>query len=420
MNSRPSLIVIVGSGASCQAGVSDTRQLTAVARKALSEIIVGSSDRTTESSVGTHERTLDGIIDQALVAGGYDDYDFELLLHAIEELEPFLDFNTTLSPRARLRLPLLRNFVALRSQYNSIKDQRSYLHIARSNVLSAIHAEVGTNVEHPDNPVKAQLAREQLARMFLGLADHYRLIVINFNYDDLLDRIDIGWRDGFTWTLPVGQVNMFDPASWLQSFQNNANLLMHVHGSVRFGYPPSSWPSQTRFDEPTKYASLSDARTSIVGRITSGTQVDGKQFDAAYIVSGTQKAGKLVYNTRPYGYYYGAITACLPQADAVLILGYGWRDQHVNGWLSEFVNLHPDAKRAVVTLRTGNDVGDNMTREYRALNGLFGSKWSLIDNQILHSDNTQHFYEDDTRAIAVDGFVLSDANERSLLGFFSS
>jgi hypothetical protein len=109
----------------------------------------------------------------------------------------------------------------------------------------------------------------------------------------------------------------------------------------------------------------------------------------------------------------------LPRADRLLVLGYGWRDSHVNTWVREYADLHRDRKTAIVTRRTGTDVGET-TPEVDALIHLIGSRWLGIDSLLFLPTAPRHFHADKTFAIAADGFVMRDGDERELLEFITT
>jgi hypothetical protein len=107
---------------------------------------------------------------------------------------------------------------------------------------------------------------------------------------------------------------------------------------------------------------------------------DGRSYSAPYVISGISKASKLVYNLRPYGNYLSALSQIVPACDALLSIGYGCGDPHVNALLDEFIAQRPKAPVAVVTHRSGADAGENQLPTEGYLARLGRPQWRLIEN----------------------------------------
>ena len=50
-------------------------------------------------------------------------------------------------------------------------------------------------------------------------------------------------------------------------------------------------------------------------------------------------------------------------SDRLLLIGYGWRDEHVNAWINEHLRTRCNSRIGVVTKRTGKDVCDSTPQE---------------------------------------------------------
>jgi hypothetical protein len=327
---KETLVAIVGAGASLQAGISGTSALTKLAKKTMPQIVVpGVASRKrgdAQYQAFAREPYLDEVLDQGLRADYGNDYDFERILHALEELETYLDARFNPEGRSAVDTPVLGSFTELMRRFECLNDE-SLIRRTRLDILKAIHREVGGNCEYPLNPHIAKDARAQLHRLFAPLAERFRLVVIDFNYDDILDTMtDLSWRDGFADNIPEKLCWLFSPKDWAIAVKDeSANLLMHLHGSVRYGYRPLETLSDptVRFAEPARYDYITGAQSSVANTDVSVMRVDGAVADASYIVSGFRKAGKLAYNARPYGYYYRTVMEELPKASRLLVLGYG-------------------------------------------------------------------------------------------------
>jgi hypothetical protein len=63
-------------------------------------------------------------------------------------------------------------------------------------------------------------------------------VVVTLNYDDIIDRIG-DWYDGFD-DAGVGPLKFgtFDAARFRRESLSRPAVLLHIHGSVRFGFEP--------------------------------------------------------------------------------------------------------------------------------------------------------------------------------------
>lgn len=427
MSTKRSLVVVVAAGASVESGISNTSRLTETAKRAMPTIsIPGVSHGGTTQPYRRFDRSLPlaAILDQPLRTVYGNDYDFEILLNAIEELEAFVSARHIFGTY-QMNTAVLAAFAELMRRYECINDD-SLLRETRLDILKAVHSQVGSDSEYPTYH-DAKPAREQIERLFKALAECFRLVVIDFNYDDLIDRLPITWQDGFTRPVSDRGCQLFSPDDWNRSVADaSSHLLMHIHGSVRFGYrPQETLTANTRFAEPAKYDSIMMAQQSIVQMSVSGTYVLGKPEDASFIVSGLGKVGKVTYNARPYGYYYRTIMDLVPRTEHLLVLGYGWRDYHVNTWIREYVALHPNRRSAVVTLRPGWEVGKNTSLQYQSLQNLAGTSWNRIETLAYlrradQSTEPSRFLVEGNFAIAPEGFIMSDEDEHALTEFITA
>lgn len=207
------------------------------------------------------------------------------------------------------------------------------------------------------------------------------MVLATLNYDDLLDST-LDWANGFS-AQGGRPYKIFDPLAWRDTELQARHLLIHLHGSIRFGLRAhDDLHVETAFDEPALYPNYTLAALSLAGRTTSHKEVDGQYLVASAIVAGGDKGAKLIYNTRPYAYYFATAQREVSSADALLIVGYGWRDEHVNSWIDEYPRLHPYGRVVVITKRTGNDVGNNTPQE-RYLKVIGGDAWRRKENFVF-------------------------------------
>lgn len=365
------LVVVLGAGASISAGLPSTASLTTL----VDDAIPG------KTSQGWTCRLQDGpppgqtisaafaVTLRAAVKAHFGNNtfpqgnQFENLLGAVEELEDYVFRRTFLSKIVGLPGGL------------TVLDDTLMVTTTRNYLVEAIHRHVGEAVSRPE--VRTHAAAVQLRRMLQRLAKRFRLVVIDLNYDDIVDEADLRWADGYTRS--VGDAFIFDPEQWIRAVSDyDRNLLLHLHGSVRFGNHPSEVPWTSTPEQPAKYASYHIAKLHI--SVSSQARADGRSYSAPYVISGISKGPKMVYNMRPYGYYLSALSQLVPVSDALLCIGYGWGDPHVNTLLDEFMTQRPDAPAVVVTRREGTDVGQNMQISEQYLQRLAHAGWLPLNS----------------------------------------
>jgi hypothetical protein len=436
---KETLIVVVGAGASIQAGLPSTSDLLDVTRNALPILTETGIKYEVDGKEVAAKRSvaLAEILDEAL-RGAYGTYDFELLLHAIEELETIVSARETpaLLPEYR---PVLSALMDLSSRYERIADS-NLLRFARLNVIRAIHSTVGDLSAHPKprQPYVTEplAARAQIHRMLATLSAKYRLVVIDLNYDDVVDAAPVDWQDGFNtdaaWSkhpyLPADMVGeehckLFRPDVWdgCES-DSDSNLLIHLHGSILFGWPTIAGVQPFgRYAEPVKFGTPGEALESLDNYGYSGNVVGGQNFDGTPIISGLQKGGKMIYNARPYGYYYRSLMNLIPTANRLLVLGYGWRDVHLNTWIDEMLARQRERKVGVVTYLPGTDVGER-TEQNGYLSRIARAAWSRLQSVAWagREPSGSDFHHSEDFAICPSGFMLKSEDERRLLQFMTS
>jgi hypothetical protein len=271
---------------------------------------------------------------------GEGEADFELVMACVEEMISY-------------GMPgrVLQTFTQPRSSFEAVM-QPGMLQAAYE---SAIRALVKTFLSRvPRTPQQAEAALS-MAHLVQTLAGEARVVVLSLNYDALLDDA-LPWFDGFA-SVPGSNFAEFEPLLWLEQRRNN-HLLMHLHGSVRFGFRPfMALSGATPFSEPVRYTSSEVAVDSVLRSSTGSPIADGLPLPATPIIAGGHKSPKLLHNVRPYAYYNATALHEIANADALLIIGYGFRDEHVNAWIDEYMRIHPDGPLAFITKRTGADIG---------------------------------------------------------------
>ena len=101
------------------------------------------------------------------------------------------------------------------------------------------------------------------------------------------------------------------------------HFLYHLHGSAHYslsppeGHGPIVW-------RPDLHGQFNDGHSGIAGDQRS----DGKSFPTTKLIAGGLKLDQLL--VEPFHSFHSALVRDVYEADAILIGGYGFGDEHVN------------------------------------------------------------------------------------------
>jgi hypothetical protein len=352
---KPNLTVLLGAGSTIGTGVKgaggmpSTDELTrAVSSIQFPKIVLHGTPFLTTQTQEAPYRAADVVpaiqmVQRALLAN-FSQVTFELILHAIEQLLP-LTMAKGWSPYSDLAHPALAAFIELERRHELLLDW-SLLRTSRDNIILKIISEI-------ENRKTNYISDPPLARFIINLRTHFNISVFTLNYDDVVDEIFDDWVDGFgDKDATVGELNgrKFQPAELANSAQSQRPLLIHMHGSVRFG------PGRGLF-QIVQYDNINEATNAIKSLTTSDTHVRGQVITATPIISGYNKAARLALNPVPYGYYRIFIDKLLSN-ERLIVMGYGGGDEHINTWLNEYKTTHGERRRTVwIGLLNGARVG---------------------------------------------------------------
>lgn len=306
---RPRLLVVLGAGSTIHAGAPSTKEIT--------DLVCQIEEEPTHSVINRlRDQRTEG------------NFNFETVLAALEELDEF---------SVRQRAPTawqrvgghLSAFAELLPDFAKVGED-SFL-VARTRLVGHIKNYV---IERT-----ATASSAPLKSFFDQLKSEFDLTVLTLNYDDLIDRTG-EWYDGFNPPTTADRFGTFDFSGFPAQSARHSAVLLHLHGSVRFAFPP--WrhpPPQT--GEIVRHAAP-------VWGIGATLQPPEGIAQPSPIVAGDGKDRWMTRACIPFGYYYSTFVRTLNTCPRLLIGGYGAGDLHVNSWLHDHQRVHGFNKRMVL------------------------------------------------------------------------
>ncbi len=416
---KPRLTVLLGAGSTVLLdrdkphlrGMPSTEELTAcLARMQFPQVILRGTAFTLASQdnafVANGSTPISQLLFRAL-SGTFATVNFELILQATEQLLALTGMKAG-AKSSDERHPAIAAFVEPLRRYE-ILDDWSLLRATREAIICAIHDEIR-------NRAFALPKGLPLHQLFAALASEFRLAVFTLNYDDVIDEACAKWFDGFADAKESSTAGAywesrnFDAAAFDLWRDSSDPVLVHMHGSVRFG------PSRNSFNL-VKYSST-QAASDAIKAVSGGDKSTGGQIvTPGPIISGLNKAARLTLNPVPYGYYYRALINSLLASERLLVIGYGAMDEHVNTWLEQYCAKHEEKRRVGwVGLLKGDMVGEP-THEKDMIRLLSGNKFEDFRHNADRDSPTELMDCGDMLRLGVGGFPLHQGAQSTLISF---
>lgn len=173
----------------------------------------------------------------------------------------------------------------------------------------------------------------------------FEIGIITTNYDNLFKQALPSLYTGFDET--VGEFLPKDIYT-----RNEWHFCYHIHGSVHFDQRNRQHHMHSIFwnnDLTANFTSNSSGRSG-------QTTMEGSSLPTSVIVAGYDKSNQI--NRNPFRTYYSQIEKYVLDADALLFLGYGFGDFHLNKCFEHFRELVP--KRPAVVIGWSHDDEDSL------------------------------------------------------------
>ncbi len=199
---------------------------------------------------------------------------------------------------------------------------------------------------------------QRLAKLIQALQSHFEIGVVNLNYDTVLLSACPSLKTGFD---PV--TGLFDKKI---VYSSEWDFIYHLHGSVHFdlkGQKHDMHQIMWNPDLNSTFAQNSSGRSD-------DTTTEGNSHIHSAIITGLDKTNQLL--KEPFMTYYSQTVRLAYEADAILFLGYGFGDRHLNRCFN--YNRFDEKRRKIVVVDWANMDEDGLQfRQDHWTYGLFSA-----------------------------------------------
>jgi hypothetical protein len=330
---KESLTVLIGAGASLDLGGASVNHLTDTLLKKQSIYGIHHPHNF------NHTKHIFKFLHDGLKTY-YKAPNFEHILHALETISSLTAAwqNSTAD-----QFKMIEGFLCSGPQggYHYLFDSLLMIN-AKSILFETIHDEImktsATVNSHPNFAAWHQFwAHVQVA---------FDLNVATLNYDTFIDQALSGMEEGFV-QVPGEIFSRFDPNQLLGA----KNRIMHLHGSIHYGHLPGDQMAGQlgridAWEDLYYYPIPADAQATFGGRSTRYNQA-GKESIVGPLITGMDKTSKIL-SAYPYSTTYMLLNEAIRTSSRLLIIGYGFADEHINNAIARMVRQHGTNRKIVI------------------------------------------------------------------------
>lgn len=182
----------------------------------------------------------------------------------------------------------------------------------------------------------------ELTTFLDSLREEFDVGVITLNYDNIFTQASPSLFTGFDAKGRFDSTSVLTRLDW--------EFIYHLHGSIHFKMQAAGSDLHTIGWENNPTANHT---TQSAGR-SSQTSMEGTPFPTAPIVAGYGKTQQLL--RQPFRTYFAQTSRLVHEADALLFVGYGFNDLHLNATFSEVRNK----RRPVAVISFAKDTEDSL------------------------------------------------------------
>lgn len=275
--------------------------------------------------------------------------DFESLLYVIENLNSLFSSNKKHHCLKEFlekmkTLPQIRNFDGKKQTASSTHFEILYEKLLDCLVEDFRKKSKGFKSDH--NGHKNEY--EKFKSLIDSLENEFEISYVTTNYDDVMHSLLPNNNTGFDVSGNFSREVLYGP---------NRNLGIHLHGSVHFNM--SGNPNKQNIHEIHWVEDLNSTfKDNAFGRNTNETR-EGFQLANTSIIAGLDKTNQLL--REPFNVYYMQLDKMAYDADAILVIGYGFMDRHINKTIG---SLCLDKKTRKVFIIDEKNIDEKNITEY--------------------------------------------------------
>ncbi|HSH66877.1 MAG TPA: SIR2 family protein [Bacteroidia bacterium] len=333
------LLIVVGAGASLDFGMPSVKTIDGLLENWSKEILPLKEDNNKGLYTWVREKLAE-YISQNPKNRVESIINFENLLYTIQNLsalsrnDQWQQFNNRLRPFIELNaFPEVDS--VLGSDFNFL---HSYL---IDNLLKYFRNKC--NTLDVDKSNELQLLRN----FFLSLKEDFQLGFINLNYDNVVLSALPDLKTGFDTKTGEFKRELLYNSEW--------GFCYHMHGSVHFDMKGGDGTEMHKIFWNNDLSSTFSQNSS--GRSSNYTS-EGIDHLNSCIIAGLDKTNQLL--KEPFGQYYMQLDRLAYESDAILIMGYGFSDIHLNR-IFPFTRYDKTKTRKVVIIDWASEGEDGFT-----------------------------------------------------------
>ncbi len=328
------LLIVTGAGASIEFGLPSVKQIDNLLENWAKSILPLKGDPNHSLYSWVKQRFKD-YVTQNPKNDIHSIINFENLLYTIQNIyslikdEEWSHFTNRLNPF--IDLTNFPEVVSFRREKIADAGDFHFLHSFLVDKLLE-HFRIKCKTLRQDKESELQI----LKNFFLSLKEHFRIGFINLNYDNVILSALPDLKTGFN--------KVTDEFSRDELYNSEWNFCYHLHGSIYLDMKGEKDTEMHKIfwngDLSSQFSQNSSGRS---GNYTN----EGIDHLTTNIITGLDKTNQLL--REPFGVYFMQLDKLIYEADAVLFMGYGFNDLHLNK-LFPFIRYDKSKTRKVVII----------------------------------------------------------------------
>lgn len=330
---KPRLAVLVGAGASLEVGIPSTGDLLMVAVDALRNVALS------DASVDVPIAITTSLMERCEEYFGKS-FNFEQLMHVLEAIEALQYGLRATHPATSLPVEAMLTGVPHPKVEAALDSQFSFS--APRDLVRALHH----RISETSKAAPKHQNWSDYANFWKFAISQFDACIGTLNYDSVVDQaLDLGPQfQGFA-PIPDENVWRLD-----ERLLRACPRLMHLHGSIHlgcreYGTDANRFCYEDHWHDWYWHPTAESAARALNPGV-SARQAGFRGYPMGPLITGYDKAEKLLMD--PFGAYLRTFADCLRDTSRLLVVGYGFGDQHINALLQRMGKYHGEALRVAV------------------------------------------------------------------------